>query len=89
MALDVGPVSPGRHGAGDDPGGVRGYFPVRDDALRAHATQIDPSSRWFAVPLKTQRELWPTEEYELARSLVDTTVPEDDLFEGVRERVHA
>ena len=66
-----------------------GYFPVRDDALRAHATQIDPSSRWFAVPLKTQRELWPTEEYELARSLVDTTVPEDDLFEGVRERVHA
>ena len=65
------------------------YFPVRDDALRAHATQIDPSSRWFAVPLKTQRELWPTEEYELARSLVDTTMPEDDLFEGVRERVHA
>jgi mycothiol S-conjugate amidase len=36
-----------------------------------------------------QRELWPTEEYELARSLVDTTVPEDDLFSGVRERVHA
>ncbi|MDQ3990527.1 MAG: mycothiol conjugate amidase Mca, partial [Actinomycetota bacterium] len=65
------------------------YFPVRDHALRAHATQIDPSSRWFAVPLETQRELWPTEEYELARSLVDTTVPEDDLFEGVRERVHA
>jgi hypothetical protein len=25
----------------------------------------------------------------LARSLVDTTVPEDDLFSGVRERVHA
>ncbi|MDQ3887228.1 MAG: mycothiol conjugate amidase Mca, partial [Actinomycetota bacterium] len=65
------------------------YFPVRDDALRAHATQIDPSSRWFAVPLEIQRRLWPTEEYELARSLVDTTVPEDDLFEGVRERVHA
>jgi mycothiol S-conjugate amidase len=65
------------------------YFGVRDDALRAHATQIDPASRWFAVPHTLQRELWPTEEYELARSLVDTTVPEDDLFSGVRERVHA
>ncbi|MGH3795474.1 MAG: mycothiol conjugate amidase Mca [Pseudonocardiaceae bacterium] len=65
------------------------YFEVRDEALRAHATQIDPASRWFAVPHAVQRELWPTEEYELARSLVDTTVPEDDLFSGVRERVHA
>ncbi|MGH3917256.1 MAG: mycothiol conjugate amidase Mca [Pseudonocardiaceae bacterium] len=65
------------------------YFGVRDDALRAHATQIDPTSRWFAVPQRVQKELWPTEEYELARSLVDTTVPENDLFAGVRERVHA
>jgi mycothiol S-conjugate amidase len=65
------------------------YFGVRDDALRAHATQIDPQSRWFVVPQAVQQELWPTEEYELARSLVDTTVPEDDLFSGVQERVHA
>ncbi|MFJ6669705.1 mycothiol conjugate amidase Mca [Actinosynnema sp. NPDC091369] len=65
------------------------YFPVRDEALKAHATQIDPESRWFAVPREMQREVWPTEEYELARSLVDSTVPEDDLFAGVRERVTA
>lgn len=65
------------------------YFHVRDDALRAHATQIDPNSRWFAVPLDIQRSLWPTEEYELVRSLVDTTLPEDDLFAGVQERVCA
>jgi mycothiol S-conjugate amidase len=65
------------------------YFGVRDDALRAHATQIDPASGWFAVPQAVQQELWPTEEYELARSLVDTTVPEHDLFSGVRERVLA
>ncbi|WP_253828070.1 mycothiol conjugate amidase Mca [Prauserella aidingensis] len=64
------------------------HFEQRDDALRAHATQIDPTSRWFAVPLETQRRLWPTEEYELARSLVDSTVPEDDLFAGVREKVN-
>ncbi|MFC7341924.1 mycothiol conjugate amidase Mca [Saccharopolyspora griseoalba] len=65
------------------------HFEARDDALRAHATQIDPNSRWFAVSCETQRELWPTEDYELVRSLVDTTLPEDDLFSGVQERVCA
>ncbi len=64
------------------------YFDVRDEALRAHATQIDPNSRWFAVPLEVQRTLWPTEEYELVRSLVDSTLPEDDLFAGITEKVH-
>jgi mycothiol S-conjugate amidase len=63
------------------------FFEVRDKALLAHATQIDPNSRWFVIPVDLQREIWPTEEYELARSLVDTTLPEDDLFEGVREKV--
>jgi mycothiol S-conjugate amidase len=65
------------------------YFEVRDKALLAHATQIDPNSRWFAVPLELQREVWPTEDYELVRSLVDSPVPEDDLFAGLRERVSA
>jgi mycothiol S-conjugate amidase len=63
------------------------YFPVRDAALMAHATQIDPNSRWFAVPLDVQQAVWPFEDYELARSLVDTTLPEDDLFSGIREKV--
>jgi mycothiol S-conjugate amidase len=63
------------------------YFERRDAALLAHATQIDPESRWFAVPIDLQREIWPTEEYELARSLVDTTLPENDLFAGLREKV--
>ncbi len=63
------------------------YFEVRDRALLAHATQIDPNSRWFALDVQIQREVWPTEEYELARSLVDTTLPEDDLFTGVTEKV--
>ncbi|HET6287695.1 MAG TPA: mycothiol conjugate amidase Mca [Amycolatopsis sp.] len=61
------------------------YFEQRDDALKAHATQIDPNSRWFAVPRELQREVWPTEEYELVRSLVDSTLPEDDLFAGLKE----
>jgi mycothiol S-conjugate amidase len=60
------------------------YFDVRDEALKAHATQIDPTSRWFAIPQDLQREVWPTEEYELVRSLVDSTLPENDLFAGVK-----
>ena len=65
------------------------YFEVRDRALLAHATQIDPESRWFAVPVEVQRKVWPTEEYELARSLVAVTLPEDDLFSGVTEKIAA
>ena len=63
------------------------FFAVRDQALIAHATQVDPNGRWFACPLDVQRAHWPTEDFQLARSLVDTELPEDDLFAGVRERV--
>lgn len=65
------------------------YFETRDRALIAHATQIDPNGFWFAVPLDVQREAWPYEDYHLARSLVDSDIPEDDLFAGVREGVRA
>jgi mycothiol S-conjugate amidase len=65
------------------------WFPVRDEALKAHATQIDPTSRWFFVPQDIQCEVWPTEDYELVRSLVDAPVPEDDLFAGLHEHVGA
>jgi mycothiol S-conjugate amidase len=65
------------------------YFHVRDDALRAHATQVDPDGFWFKVPMDVQRAAWPTEDFELARSLVDTPKPENDLFAGVRETLAA
>jgi mycothiol S-conjugate amidase len=63
------------------------YFGVRDDALRAHATQVDPDGFWFKIPLELQQKVWPTEDFELARSLVDSPVPESDLFAGIRETV--
>jgi mycothiol S-conjugate amidase len=63
------------------------WFAVRDEALKAHATQVDPTSRWFVVPPEMQREIWPTEDYELVRSLVDAPTPEDDLFAGIDARV--
>jgi len=59
------------------------YFAQRDDALLAHATQIDPKGAFFRTPIEWQQRLWPTEEYELARSRVPVTLPEDDLFAGI------
>lgn len=63
------------------------YFEVRDRALLAHATQVDPDGPFFSVSHDLQRRVWPTEDFELARSLVSTEMPEDDLFAGVRDRV--
>jgi mycothiol S-conjugate amidase len=63
------------------------YFPVRDRALLAHATQIDPEGPWFACPLEVHQAAWPTEDYELVRSMVDSPPIEDDLFAGVRDLV--
>ena len=68
---------------------VADWFPRRDAALLAHATQVDPNGWFFSIPLDLQREVWPTEDFELARSLVDSPTPEDDLFAGVRDRVDA
>jgi mycothiol S-conjugate amidase len=60
------------------------WFHVRDEALKAHATQIDPDGNWFAVPREVQMERWPTEDYELALSRIGDIVSEDDLFYGLR-----
>jgi mycothiol S-conjugate amidase len=63
------------------------FFGARDAALKAHATQVDPDGRWFAVSLEAQAKVWPTEDYQLARSLVPDTREgdyENDLFAGLR-----
>lgn len=60
------------------------FFSERDDALRAHASQIDPAGMWFAVPLEIQQKTWPTEDFQLVYSRVGTVIPEDDLFSGLR-----
>jgi mycothiol S-conjugate amidase len=65
------------------------YFEVRDNALRAHATQVDPDGFWFHIPLDLQQKVWPTEDFELARSLVDSPIPESDLFAGIRGSIEA
>ena len=62
------------------------YFHQRDEALLAHATQIDPKSFFFTTPMEWQQRLWPTEEFELARSRVPVSLPETDLFTGIEGR---
>lgn len=59
------------------------YFEQRDQALLAHATQIDPTGTFFATKVDVQRKLWPTEEFELAATRVTTSLPENDLFAGI------
>lgn len=56
------------------------YFGQREQALRAHATQIDPNSIFFFTPLDIQRAAWPWEHFELAATRVPVTLPEEGLF---------
>ncbi len=63
------------------------YFERRDEALRAHATQIDPDGFFFEVPRDIEREVWPWEQFELAESRIPVELPEDDLFAGLRRLV--
>ncbi|WP_043346650.1 mycothiol conjugate amidase Mca [Beutenbergia cavernae] len=60
------------------------YFGHRDRALIAHATQIDPDGFFFAVPRDVEADVWPWDDFELATARVPTSVPETDLFAGVR-----
>jgi mycothiol S-conjugate amidase len=62
---------------------VADWFERRDQALLAHATQIDPEGWFFSVPLEVQRRVWPVDEFEAARSFVPIVAGEDDLFAGL------
>ena len=68
---------------------VSGFTDVRSDALRAHATQVDPASRyWFGLPPEVLRSVYPYDDYFLARTRSGDADPsatkEDDLFAGLR-----
>jgi len=67
---------------------VGDFLDKRRASLLAHRTQIDPESFWMAIPDDTLREVWPVEEYILARTLVDNGLKpgeiETDLFAGLR-----
>ncbi len=61
---------------------------VRRRALLAHETQVDPKSPfWFGLPPDVADGVYPFDDYQLARSLVPSDLPEDDLFAGIRQPV--
>lgn len=63
---------------------VTGFYWARREALLAHETQVDPEeSFWFGLPDDEAEAAYPYEDYILARSLVDSDLPEDDLLAGV------
>jgi mycothiol S-conjugate amidase len=60
-------------------------YMVRKDALLAHATQVDPNSPfWFSLPDEAMKSVHPFDEYVLAESRVESSIPETDLFAGIR-----
>ena len=63
---------------------VKDYLDVRDEALRAHATQVDPEGPFFRISHDVEREVWGTEDFELHISRIGVQLPEDDLFAGLR-----
>jgi mycothiol S-conjugate amidase len=65
---------------------ISGFQYVRGDALKAHATQVDPNSPfWFGLPPEVMAEIYPLDQFRLAASHIGgTDVTEDDLFAAVR-----
>ena len=64
---------------------IGAHLEARDTALRAHASQVEPDSRFFFWPHELLLGTWATDDYELVRSRATHEVPEDDLFAGVEE----
>ena len=65
------------------------YLPARTQSLLAHATQIDPASKWwFGLDDDELARVYPWEDWILGRSVLpplpDDFV-EDDLFYGIRK----
>ena len=62
-----------------------GVADVRRRALIAHATQVDPTSKfWFGLPPEVADLVYPYDDYILARGPGSGDGPEDDLFGGLR-----
>jgi mycothiol S-conjugate amidase len=62
------------------------FLEVRDEALKAHASQVSPTSSFFFWPNAMVRKAWPYEDFQLVESKVVSDMPESDLFAGVTDR---
>ena len=65
---------------------IAGHIAARSAALLAHATQIDPESKfWFGLPDHIEQSIHPFDYYRLARGPDPVEIPEGDLFAGLRD----
>lgn len=65
------------------------YLQAKYAAMREHRTQLSPAAAVFALTADQRRRIDPAESYTLVASRVQTTLPEDDLFAGLRTGVPA
>lgn len=65
-------------------GAVRGLLRRAGCGAQSPRDADRPSGHWFALPAEVAREVWPTEDFELAVSVLPYDGPEDDLFAGLR-----
>lgn len=69
------------------------FLPARTLALRAHATQVDPSSKWwFGLDDEELAKVYPWEDWILAATHVGDVpegMQETDLFVGLRQHEKA
>ena len=68
---------------------VEAFYHRRSDALLAHATQVDPESKfWFGLPAEVDEQIHPWDDYmQIAGTESDAAASggvEDDLFAGLR-----
>jgi len=62
---------------------VSGFADVRRRALLAHATQVDPNSRfWFGLPPEVMDAIHPVDDYQLALVASDGRIGPPDLDPG-------
>jgi mycothiol S-conjugate amidase len=53
------------------------------DALRAHATQVDPDGFWFRIPEEVVVEAYPWEDFHLLDTHTEAPLDPHDLFGGL------
>ncbi|MEX2550942.1 MAG: PIG-L family deacetylase, partial [Nitriliruptoraceae bacterium] len=62
---------------------VASTLQAREQALRAHVSQIDPDGPWLSVSTELLVEVYPYEAFTLARANTPVDLPEHDLFAGL------